>query len=127
MVDLKLNYSQIIDLYTSLMRMGEVSDLKAALAVAKTMNSISQDANIFIKQRERIIKKYGEVEGDQFKILPENLDKYMAEITELGNTESDAEIYQADVPLEAFQAEGVRAKDLLVASQYLIKKGSNDE
>ena len=122
-----MKYSELVNIYESITRMGEVSDLKAALVVAKTANSIEKDVTFFIKQRERIIKKYGEINGDQFTILPENLDKYMAEIAELGNTESDAEIYQADVQLEAFQAEGVRAKDLLVASQYLIKKESNNE
>ena len=64
----RMNYNELYSLYDSLRHMGEVSNIDAAYAIAITMRNIADEIDFFEKQRIRIIKKYGTIDGNNFNI-----------------------------------------------------------
>ena len=122
----RMNYNELYSLYDSLRHMGEVSNIDAAYAIAITMRNIADEVDFFEKQRIRIIKKYGTIDGNNFNIDEDKVSEFNQEMTELLSKEVEVSISQANVGVMAFKAEGVRAKDYTVAIQYLIKEKKND-
>lgn len=122
----RMNYNELYSLYDSLRHMGEVSNIDAAYAIAITMRNIADEVDFFEKQRIRIIKKYGTIDGNNFNIDEDKVSEFNQEMTELLSKEVEVSISQANVGVMAFKAEGVRAKDYTVAIQYLIKEKKNE-
>ena len=122
----RMNYNELYGLYDSLRHMGEVSNIDAAYAIAITMRNIADEVDFFEKQRIRIIKKYGTIDGNNFNIDEDKVTEFNQEMTELLSKEVEVSISQANVGVMAFKAEGVRAKDYTVAIQYLIKEKKNE-
>lgn len=122
----RMNYNELYSLYDSLRHMGEVSNIDAAYAIAITMRNIADEVDFFEKQRIRIIKKYGTIDGNNFNIDEDKVSEFNQEMTELLSKEVEVNISQANVGVMAFKAEGVRAKDYTVAIQYLIKEKKNE-
>lgn len=122
----RMNYNELYSLYDSLRHMGEVSNIDAAYAIAITMRNIADEVDFFEKQRIRIIKKYGTIDGNNFNIDEDKVTEFNQEMTELLSKEVEVSISQANVGVMAFKAEGVRAKDYTVAIQYLIKEKKNE-
>lgn len=122
----RMNYNELYSLYDSLRHMGEVSNIDAAYAIAITMRNIADEVDFFEKQRIRIIKKYGTIDGNNFNIDEDKVTEFNSEMTELLSKEVEVSISQANVGVMAFKAEGVRAKDYTVAIQYLIKEKKNE-
>lgn len=122
----RMNYNELYSLYDSLRHMGEVSNIDAAYAIAITMRNIADEVDFFEKQRIRIIKKYGTIDGNNFNIDEDKVTEFNQEMTELLSKDVEVSISQANVGVMAFKAEGVRAKDYTVAIQYLIKEKKNE-
>lgn len=122
----RMNYNELYSLYDSLRHMGEVSNIDAAYAIAITMRNIADEVDFFEKQRIRIIKKYGTIDGNNFNIDEDKVTEFNQDMTELLSKEVEVSISQANVGVMAFKAEGVRAKDYTVAIQYLIKEKKNE-
>ena len=125
---MKMNYGDIYMLYDSLKRMGEVSNINTAYAIAMTLASVKTIAEFVENQRDRIIRKYGVTEdGMRYTFPDEVIPEFNKEMEELLSKEADVDITQVDAKMEDFQADGVRAKDYVVAMQYLVRKGGDSE
>lgn len=120
----------VYELYSALGRMGEVSVMKAAYAIAKTMRNLKDEAEFFESQRNRLVKKYGKEEDGRLTISMEspNWNTFQKEFNEMATDEVDVDIHQVeDATMEDFMAEGVKAKDYGLAMEYLVKKPDTKE
>lgn len=93
--------------------------VKLALRVARLTKRVSEELELFNKQRLSLLEKYGEKEGEQYRIPPESQAGFSKEYEELVNDEvelPDTEITIEDIP------DTIRPVDLL-ALDWLIKDG----
>lgn len=126
---MKIRREQAYELYMALSRMGDVSVMKTAYAIAKTMSSIRTEAEFFENQRNRLLKKYGKEEKGNLSISMDNPNwkDFAREYAELASEEIEVEIHQVDATMEDFMAEGVKAKDYSLVMMYLVPAPSTDE
>lgn len=126
---MKIRREQAYELYMALSRMGDVSIMKTAYAIAKTMSSIRTEAEFFENQRNRLLKKYGKEEKGNLSISMDNPNwkDFAREYAELASEEIEVEIHQVDATMEDFMAEGVKAKDYSLVMMYLVLSPSADE
>lgn len=126
---MKIRREQAYELYMALSRMGDVSVMKTAYAIAKTMSSIRTEAEFFENQRNRLLKKYGKEENGNLSISMDNPNwkDFAREYAELASEEIEVEIHQVDATMEDFMAEGVKAKDYSLVMMYLVLPPSADE
>ena len=126
---MKMKREQVYELYMALSRMGDVSVMKTAYAIAKTMSSIRTEAEFFENQRNRLLKKYGKEEKGNLSISMDNPNwkDFAREYAELASEEIEVEIHQVDATMEDFMAEGVKAKDYSLVMMYLVLPPSADE
>ena len=126
---MKIRREQAYELYMALSRMGDVSVMKTAYAIAKTMNNIRTEAEFFENQRNRLLKKYGKEEKGNLSISMDNPNwkDFAREYAELASEEIEVEIHQVDATMEDFMAEGVKAKDYSLVMMYLVPAPSTDE
>ena len=126
---MKMKREQIYELYMALSRMGDVSIMKTAYAIAKTMSSVRTEAEFFENQRNRLLKKYGKEEKGNLSISMDNPNwkDFAREYAELASEEIEAEIHQVDATMEDFMAEGVKAKDYSLVMMYLVLPPSADD
>lgn len=126
---MKIRREQAYELYMALSRMGDVSVMKTAYAIAKTMSSIRTEAEFFENQRNRLLKKYGREEKGNLSISMDNPNwkDFAREYVELASEDIDVEIHQVDATMEDFMAEGVKAKDYSLVMMYLVLPPSADE
>ena len=126
---MKIRREQAYELYMALSRMGDVSVMKTAYAIAKTMSSIRTEAEFFENQRNRLLKKYGKEEKGNLSISMDNPNwkDFAREYVELASEDIDVEIHQVDATMEDFMAEGVKAKDYSLVMMYLVLPPSADE
>lgn len=126
---MKIRREQAYELYMALSRMGDVSVMKTAYAIAKTMSSIRTEAEFFENQRNRLLKKYGKEEKGNLSISMDNPNwkDFAREYAELASEEIEVEIHQVDATMEDFMAEGVKAKDYSLVMMYLVLPPSADE
>ena len=126
---MKMKREQVYELYMALSRMGDVSVMKTAYAIAKTMNNIRTEAEFFENQRNRLLKKYGKEEKGNLSISMDNPNwkDFAREYAELASEDIDVEIHQVDAMMEDFMAEGVKAKDYSLVMMYLVPAPSTDD
>ena len=126
---MKIKREQAYELYMALSRMGDVSVMKTAYAIAKTMSSIRTEAEFFENQRNRLLKKYGKEEKGNLSISMDNPNwkDFAREYAELASEEIEVEIHQVDATMEDFMAEGVKAKDYSLVMMYLVLPPSGDD
>ena len=126
---MKIRREQAYELYMALSRMGDVSVMKTAYAIAKTMSSIRTEAEFFENQRNRLLKKYGKEEKGNLSISMDNPNwkDCAREYAELASEDIDVEIHQVDATMEDFMAEGVKAKDYSLVMMYLVPAPSTDD
>lgn len=126
---MKIRREQAYELYMALSRMGDVSVMKTAYAIAKTMSSIRTEAEFFENQRNRLLKKYGKEEKGNLSISMDNPNwkDFAREYAELASEDIEVEIHQVDATMEDFMAEGVKAKDYSLVMMYLVLPPSTDE
>ena len=126
---MKIRREQAYELYMALSRMGDVSVMKTAYAIAKTMSSIRTEAEFFENQRNRLLKKYGKEEKGNLSISMDNPNwkDFAREYAELASEEVEVEIHKVDATMEDFMAEGVKAKDYSLVMMYLVLPHSGDE
>ncbi len=126
---MKIRREQAYELYMALSRMGDVSVMKTAYAIAKTMSSIRTEAEFFENQRNRLLKKYGKEEKGNLSISMDNPNwkDFAREYAELASEEIEVEIHQVDATMEDFMAEGVKAKDYSLVMMYLVLPPSTDD
>jgi len=126
---MKMKREQVYELYMALSRMGDVSVMKTAYAIAKTMSSIRTEAEFFENQRNRLLKKYGKEEKGNLSISMDNPNwkDFAREYAELASEEIEVEIHQVDATMEDFMAEGVKAKDYSLVMMYLVLPPSTDD
>ena len=126
---MKIKREQAYELYMALSRMGDVSVMKTAYAIAKTMSSIRTEAEFFENQRNRLLKKYGKEDKGNLSISMDNPNwkDFAREYAELASEDIEVEIHQVDATMEDFMAEGVKAKDYSLVMMYLVLPHSADE
>lgn len=72
-------------------------------AVAKLARRIDEETKLYNEQRQKLLQKYGEQDGDKYVIRPENVDVCNGELEELLNIDVDIpekiDILSTDVAL----------------------------
>ena len=72
-------------------------------AVAKLARRIDEESKLYNEQRQKLLHKYGDQDGEKYVIRPENVDACNAELEELLNIDVDIsekiDILSTDVAL----------------------------
>ena len=63
--------------------------VKQSYEVAKLARRIDEETNLYNEQRQKLLQKYGEQDGDKYVIRPENVDVCNGELGELLNIDVD--------------------------------------
>lgn len=66
-------------------------------AVAKLARRIDEETKLYNEQRQKLLQKYGDQDGEKYVIRPENVDACNAELEELLNIDVDISDEKIDI------------------------------
>ena len=124
-----MKYSEIYELYNSLLHMQDIAGFKVAYAVAKNIRALQEEAEFFENRRINLLKKYGTEFNGRVSIA--TADKgyadFVKEFEELAGTEVNVQLYKVSAVEDAdMQSKTATARDYLMFMQYIVEDGKTD-
>lgn len=90
---MKTTLGELVDSESSLVRLLDIKlPTKISYRISRVINKIKPDLTLFKERQQALIKELGsctDKEKDNWKVLPENLEKYKKEISDLKDEEID--------------------------------------
>lgn len=122
---MKLKLSQIVNSVQALQRLGEEKlPIKIAYSIQRNIRLLQPELEGYEKSRIGLIKeKYGEKDGENFKVSDNKLEDFTKELVELQSVEVDMDIHKINLD-NSIQ---MSANDLLFLSWMFIDPVEEDK
>ena len=89
---------QVVDALPALQKLaGQDLSIKKLYKISKLLGSLENEIAFYDEQRNKILSKYCDLVGNQYKPREENLEQLNAEMSELLDTEVECEINEVAI------------------------------